>query len=63
MSDEIPKCSECGGATVEYSGRGLDTQYKICGRWREPGHLSQDEAMAQVRKVRMANYPKSGRFA
>ena len=63
--DPIPAadCPNCAGKTVDFQGQGLETTYRLCSRWKEPGHLSQDEAMAQVRRVRLANMPRSGRSA
>ena len=56
------KCPECGGRTVEFSGHGLDTQYKICSRWKEPGHKTEEEVKRILANVRKQLRP-SGRFA
>ncbi len=70
MSDEaLPeKCPECGSRGIEFSGRGLETQYKICSRYKDDGHArwspdarrgeadipSECRPLAPVREVRMS---------
>lgn len=63
MSEDQPKCEECGGATVQFRGRGLDVEYKVCSRWQEPGHLSEQEAKKLIADRTRAHMPRSGRFA
>jgi len=41
----------CGGATVTFRGEGKDAQYRVCLRWKEPGHLAEDEIQARIREV------------
>lgn len=55
-------CQECLGTTIMFSGKGKDTQYKICSHWQEPGHVTEDEIKQRIYSVRMAINP-SGRFA
>lgn len=50
MSDHV--CPECGGNTIEFRGNGLDTQYKICSRWKEPGHLAAEEIQRALTGIR-----------
>jgi hypothetical protein len=59
---EEKKCPECKGATVEFRGSGCDTQYRICSRYAEPGHLSAEEIRREIAYWRSALRP-SGRFA
>ena len=60
--DSTILCSECHGETVSFKGRGLDMQYKICSRWKEPGHKSEDEVKQEISSLRRQIRP-SGRFA
>jgi len=62
VSAVTPACAECGGATVMFSRSGLQTQYRICTRYQEPGHISKAEVEERVAQVRKALRP-SGRFA
>ncbi len=61
VSDHDP-CPECKGVTVEFRVHGLNTEHKICSRWREPGHLSEAEIREKIRAVTVA-LRSSGRFA
>lgn len=45
-------CSECKGATVEFRGSGLNAEYKVCSRWKQPGHLLPKE----LRQKMIDNY-------
>jgi hypothetical protein len=56
------ECPECKGASIEFRGLGLDTQYKICSRYKEPGHLTWDEMQAKFSE-RLKMLRPSGRFA
>ena len=56
------RCPECGGRTVEFRGRGLDMNYRICSRYTEPGHKSEADIRKAIADVRHAVRP-SGRFA
>lgn len=58
-----PPCTECGGRGVEFRGKGLDTQHRICSRYKEPGHPSEENIRARIREVIGQNWPPSGRFA
>lgn len=62
MSDP-EKCADCGGRGIEFRGSGNNTQYRVCPRWREPGHPTQEEITEKLAESRAANYPASGRFA
>jgi hypothetical protein len=55
-------CVECGGRTIEFRGTGLNTQYRVCPRFREPGHLSEDEMVNALATAR-GNLTPSGRTA
>ena len=55
-------CSECNGATVAFRGTGSDLEYKICSRYREPGHIDPAEIRAKIAERRMSVRP-SGRVA
>ncbi len=55
-------CQECQGLTVNYSGKGLDTQYRICSQWQELGHKTEAEIKQEIAKLQRAIRP-SGRFA
>ena len=54
-------CPECKGRTVEYTGKGLDTQYRICSRYTEAGHKSEEEINREMANLRRGIKP-SGRF-
>ncbi|KKN25468.1 hypothetical protein LCGC14_0884330 [marine sediment metagenome] len=56
------KCQECQGLTINYSGKGLNTQYWICSQWQKPGHKSEDEIKQELANTTRAIRP-SGRFA
>jgi len=60
MSEHL--CPECRGLTVEFKGCGLDSQYKVCSRYTEPGHLTAEQIQDKIRARRAAVRP-SGRFA
>lgn len=42
-------CPECQGKTIETRGSGMDLQYRVCSRWKEPGHLSAAEITNALR--------------
>jgi hypothetical protein len=56
-------CPECRGLTIEFRGTGKNVQYRICTRWEEPGHLSEEEVKKKLWEKTMAHMPPSGRFA
>lgn len=58
----VEKCLECGGETVLFSGKGLNTQYKICTQYKEVGHKSETEINEILSNIRRQIRP-SGRFA
>ena len=62
MNDETKTCSECAGRTVLFRGHGGGTQYWICPKVREPGHLSAREIEERILLARTTIKP-SGRFA
>lgn len=55
-------CSECSGDTVQFRGSGLSMQYRICSRYKEPGHISEEEIKTRIAERRCAVRP-GGRFA
>ena len=57
-----PKCPDCGGTSVQFRGSGSNMQFRICPRYREAGHLSEQEIRDVIAEHRMAARP-SGRFA
>lgn len=60
--DRAPICSECTGTTIMLRGSGLDTQFKVCSRRKEPGHLTEDEIRERLASIRQRLNP-SGRTA
>jgi len=58
--DEL--CPECQGQTVMFIGSGKNMQYKICPRYTEPGHKSEEEIIRMIGQVRLLINP-SGRLA
>lgn len=50
-------CTECDGRTVEFRGSGASAEYRICPRWREPGHLSRDEIAERLAVEAMTEHP------
>ena len=54
-------CAECNGLTIEFRGKDLDQEYKICSRYLEPGHLSKEQLSQRFRANLIAVRP-SGRF-
>jgi hypothetical protein len=61
-AEQEAQCSECNGTTIEFRGTGLDRQYKICSRYQEPGHLSEQRLRDAIRDAIVVGRP-SGRFA
>lgn len=61
--DTRAECQECGGATVEFRFSGKDTQYKVCSRFAEPGHLTREQISRRISDVRSQYEPTSRRFA
>lgn len=57
-----PNCPNCDGRTVEFRGSGDDAQFRICSRWREPGHLSREEIEERIAVECMTQRP-SGRLS
>ncbi len=55
-------CSECCGATVQFCGRGLNLEYRICSRYKEPGHITESEIREKIAAARTEARP-SGRYA
>lgn len=66
MNDEkqegAPVCPECFGATVTFRGHGQETQYMVCARYQQPGHMSEGEVKAAVQQKMRREWP-SGRYA
>lgn len=61
MSDP-QTCPECEGRTIEFRGTGLNAQYRLCSRYKEPGHKTEEQCRAELAETRQAIRP-SGRFA
>ena len=59
---EPTPCHECGNKTIEWKGRGMATEYKICSLWREPGHMSSEEINQEINRIQRLIRP-AGRFA
>lgn len=66
MSDRaeiVPEpCAECCGKTVEFRGNGRNLEYRVCSRYKEPGHITMLEIRAKVAAACGMARP-SGRFA
>lgn len=60
VSDE--QCPECEGRGVDFRGRGNNLQFRICSRYREAKHPSEEEIQKRIASERAAHYPSSGRF-
>ena len=58
----VNKCQECQGLTVNYTGDGLNTQYRVCSQWQKPRHKTEAEIKYEIANHRRALRP-SGRFA
>jgi hypothetical protein len=43
-------CPECEGRTIEFRGSGKNLQRRLCTRWKEPGHLTEEEVRTRVRE-------------
>jgi hypothetical protein len=57
-------CSDCGGETIQFRGRGLDLEVRICPRKDEPGHLSRAAAQKIYdQRLRAEGYAARRRFA
>lgn len=64
MTDDIDSaaCAECNGHSVQFRGSGLNMQYRICSRYKEPGHMTWSEIQGCIaEKMRIVR--PSGRFA
>ena len=59
---EDDRCPECFGQTILLMGKGKNMSYRICSRYQESGHKTQDEIERILHQVRMSVNP-SGRFA
>lgn len=59
---EEQRCPDCQGRTIEFKGKGLESQYRICPRWTEPGHLTSQEVQARLFRYMQSVRP-SGRWA
>ena len=55
-------CPDCQGLTIQYRGKGKDSDYRVCPRWQEPRHLTETEITDSLQSFRRAVNP-SGRFA
>ncbi len=55
-------CSECQGRTIDFKGKRLDMQYRICSQWQKPGHKTEEEIKQEIARERRAACP-SGRTA
>lgn len=62
-SEHTTGCPECKGVTLEIKGKGSGSQYKLCTRWKDPGHLSKDKIQEKYSNWVRAMAPRSGRFA
>ncbi len=56
------KCSECGNQTIMFWGKGKNMQYRICPRYKEEGHKTEEEIERILYQIRMQINP-SGRLA
>jgi hypothetical protein len=59
---QLKTCPECKGVTVQFTGTGLNTQYRICRRYEESGHLSKEAINERIATTIRAARP-SGRYA
>lgn len=62
MLDEYETCPECHGKTILFTGRGEYIQYRVCSKYKEEGHLTEEEIQRKIHDVRMWICP-SGRMA
>jgi hypothetical protein len=56
-------CPDCGGKTIEFRGSGLNVEYRVCPRWKQPGHKKKAEVLREIEAKRAAHAPASGRTA
>ena len=54
-------CPECNGETIEFRGSGKASEYKVCSRWKELGHHTEDEVKAKLKVWKDAAWPP-GRY-
>ncbi len=57
-----PLCPRCGGQTIQFRGLGLDTEYKLCPNYLEPGHKTIEECRVIFTRMNRLIFP-SGRVA
>ena len=60
--EQVFHCSECCGKTVLFGGNGMNTQYKICSRYKEAGHKTEAEITAEIHSMQKRIRPL-GRWA
>lgn len=60
MTQEVV-CPDCKGLTVQWHGKGLDTQYRVCPNWQIVGHLTEAEIVATISRTMQLIRP-SGRY-
>ena len=60
---EENKCPECFGQTIMFMDAGKNSQFKLCSRYKEPGHKTEAEIQQEYQAHMRFNMPRSGRFA
>ena len=60
--EQQAECPECLGATVLFQGKGWSSSYKICSRYQESGHKSEQEIQEALKSFARSQRP-SGRMA
>lgn len=43
-------CAECNNETIQFRGSGKNMQHRLCTRWKETGHLSEEQVRARLRE-------------
>lgn len=62
VARHYPVCPECFGQTIIFRGKGLESQYKLCSKWKQPGHLTEAAIKEKYEQMGRIICP-SGRFA
>lgn len=46
----VAACTECNGETIQFRGKGKNLEHRLCTRWKEPGHLTEEQVHVRLRE-------------
>lgn len=50
--EKTEACPECKGAVVQFKGKGLDMQYRVCTKWKTLHGKTREEVGEIIHKAR-----------